>query len=200
MTYIESASSSKEALEQARAKDPEASLRVERVGEGKYLITPKYGQAGQIHTRTETTRPLGAKKLTKVVYQSGGRTVIGTGEVTEFSEQQKAEMQPQTPQQIQERSQAPQGYREETFTTEEAVRLGLISRYTSEEQPKTVTLYVQEKTSKADFIDYAEYLKGQHLDIERDRIQAGKGRFHLTNGYRLKKQKQGKRSSSVKTR
>lgn len=53
MTWVQKAGSAKEAYEQARKLDPEAQLKVSKVGQDRYLVETTYGKTTPIHTRTE---------------------------------------------------------------------------------------------------------------------------------------------------
>lgn len=187
MAYYETATSSAQALQQAQAKDPEASLKVEKVGEGKYLVTPTYGQAKQMHTRTETVRPMGKVREEKVGFFEGGRYYeYPFAKVQELSEEQKLSLG-QAQMQKAQQPQPPKGYTAITMDRQEAMYHGLISRYEAEQPEKTVTVYVPAGTTKEQVVEYAGYLKEKWFDRKRDRQDIGKGRVPIETWKELEK-------------
>lgn len=128
-------------------------------------------QAQQIREATEEIRKAG-KEPSIEEYEKRGITVSDLEKFGMVTRVQKP-----TQQRVKrEEPQPPKGMKEVTFTTEEAMRLGLISRETARTQPETVTLYVQKDVSKQDLIRQSQYLKQKWFDIKRDREQIGKGR------------------------
>lgn len=93
MTWIQEAGSAQDALEIAKQREPEASIRVTKVSPGKYLISTSYprGQVGKLRVTSASERvtPQGEARKEVIEGTTGGKDVYVVAEKRELSEEQR---------------------------------------------------------------------------------------------------------------
>lgn len=88
MSWIQKAGSAQEALEIAKRREPQASIKVSKVEPGKYLVETKV-QKYRVTSVSEKVMPLGKTVKKQVTIHKGGKTISAVVDERQLSDQQK---------------------------------------------------------------------------------------------------------------